>query len=138
MMGPQNVQPYLFFEGRCEEALEFYKKSIGAKVIAMMRYRDSPDQSMAVPGMEDKIIHSLFQVGDSSLMASDGEGGGRPKFEGFALSITAPDPAEAERLFTALVEGGTVQMPLAKTFFSPSFGMLTDRFGLMWMIYVPQ
>ncbi|HET7669552.1 MAG TPA: VOC family protein [Burkholderiales bacterium] len=130
-----NVEPYLFFEGRCEEALEFYKKAIGAKVEALMRYRDSPEPQP--PGMSppaDKVMHALFSIGEAKVMASDGMCTGSAKFNGFALTLNARDDAEAKRMFGALSEGGQVQMPLAPTFFASSFGMLTDRFGLGWMV----
>ena len=132
------IQPYLFFGGRCEEALEFYRTALGAQVEMLIHYKDSPEPMS--PGMlpadfENKVMHASFSVGASKLMASDGcqTGAG---FEGFSLSITVPTEAEADRTFTALSEGGQVQMPLGKTFWSPRFGMLTDRFGLGWMISV--
>ena len=130
------VQPYLFFEGRCQEALEFYRKALGAEVTGLMRYKDSPDRTMVQPGSEDKVMHASFRVGETTVMASDGRCGGQPSFQGFALSLTVVNAAEAERLFKALVEGGQVIMPLATTFFSPRFGMTTDRFGVSWMVYV--
>jgi len=130
------IQPYLTFEGRCEEALEFYKKALGAEVTALMRFKDSPDPGMCAPGAGDKVMHSAFRIGDSTVMASDGRCVGNPAFQGFALSINARNGAEAERLFAALAEGGQVQMPLGKTFFSPSFGMVADRFGVAWMVIV--
>jgi len=132
------VQPYLFFDGRCEEALEFYRKAVGAEVKMLMRFKDSPEppQPGCAPGAADKVMHACFQIGDTQIMASDGECSGKPRFQGFSLSLTAADEAGAKRLFTALGEGGQVQMPLAKTFFSPSFGMLADRFGVSWMVYV--
>lgn len=136
MSSAMQVQPYLFFDGRCEEALEFYRRALGAEVTALMRSKDSPDPAMALPGGEDKIIHAMLRVGETTLLASDGRCQGRPSFEGFALSITAPSEAEAKRLFSALSDGGQVQMPLTKTFFSPSFGMVADRFGVSWMLYV--
>ncbi len=130
------IQPYLTFEGRCEEALEFYKKALGAEVTALMRFKDSPDPGMCAPGAGDKVMHSAFRIGDSTVMASDGRCVGNPAFQGFALSINARNGAEAERLFAALAEGGQVQMPLGRTFFSPSFGMVADRFGVAWMVIV--
>jgi PhnB protein len=134
------VQPYLNFDGRCEEAIEFYKKSLGAKVDMMMRMKECPDPQpgMSSPGMENKILHSAFHIGDTQVMASDGRCTGNAKFDGIMLSISAKDPAEAERIFKALGDGGKVQMPLAKTFFSPSFGMLADRFGVNWMVIASQ
>jgi PhnB protein len=130
------VQSYLFFDGRCDEALEFYKKTIGAKVEMLMRWKDSPDKSMCTPGNENKVMHSAFRVGETSLMASDGRNTGNPNFQGFALSINAKDEAEADKLFGALSEGGKVTMPMSKTFFSSRFGMLADKFGVGWMILV--
>jgi PhnB protein len=127
------VQPYLFFNGRCEEALEFYRKSIGAEVTALMRFKDSPEKSN-VHNMENKIMHANFSIGDTQIMASDGSGDSKPGFEGFALTLTVTTEAEANRLFSALSDGGQVQMPLAKTFYSPRFGMVIDRFGVLWMI----
>ena len=135
------VQPYLFFDGRCEEALEFYKKTLGAKVEMMMRFNESPDPvppGMVPPGSENKIMHSAFKIGDTLVMGSDGRAQGKPKFEGFSLSITAKNEAEAEKLFAALGDGGQVQMPMGKTFFSPRFGMVADRFGVGWMVIVAQ
>jgi PhnB protein len=130
------IQPYLFFDGRCEEAIEFYRGSIGAEVTMLMRFKDSPDQAMVTPGTENKVMHASLKIGDASVMASDGRCMGQTNFQGFALSLIASDEAEAERLFTALGNGGQVQMPLAKTFFSPSFGMVADRFGVTWMVIV--
>ena len=132
------VQPYLFFDGRCDEALEFYKRTVGAKVGMLMRFKDAPDQSMVSAGSENKIMHAQVQIGDTTVLASDGRNQGQPKFEGFALTITAKDEAEADKLFAALSDGGQVRMPLAKTFFSPRFGMLADKFGVSWMVLVAQ
>jgi len=136
MPAPTQIQPYLFFEGRCEEALEFYKKAIGAQVTALMRYKDSPDQSMIAPGSADKVMHATLQIGQTTVMASDGRCQGAPSFQGFAMSLTVPNETEAERKFASLGDGGQVQMPLTKTFFSPKFGMVADRFGVSWMVYV--
>jgi PhnB protein len=130
------VQPYLFFDGRCEEALEFYKRALGAEVQMLMRFKDNPEPQANPTGAGDKIMHTSFRIGDSTVMASDGRCQGQPSFQGFALSLTASDDAEAERLFAALEDGGQVQMPLAKTFFSSRFGMVADRFGVPWMIVV--
>ncbi|MEW6519810.1 MAG: VOC family protein [Thermodesulfobacteriota bacterium] len=128
------LETYLFFEGRCEEALEFYRGTLGAEVTALMRYRESPDPEMFRPGMEKKIMHANLRIGDTTLMASDGDCGGRAAFQGFSLTLTLTDEEEARRLFAALADGGQVQMPLAKTFWSPLFGMVADRFGVSWMI----
>ena len=130
------VTPYLFLDGRCEEAIEFYKKTLGAKLEMMMRFKESPDPGMCPAGGENKIMHSCVKIGGTSVMASDGRNQGKPKFEGFALSINAKDEAEADRTFAALADGGQVQMPLEKTFFAKRFGMVADRFGVGWMIIV--
>jgi PhnB protein len=131
------IQPYLFFGGRCEEAVEFYRKALGAKVEMLMRFKDSPDPvppGMIPPGSENKVMHASLSIGDTTVMVSDGDCSGKPGFQGFSLSIAAASLAEADRLFAALADGGKVQMPLTKTFWSPRFGMLTDRFGVGWMI----
>jgi PhnB protein len=133
------VEPYLFFEGRCEEAMEFYKSAIGAEVTFMMRYKESPEPpkpGMTPPNSENKIMHGNMRIGDSMVMASDGNCSGKPKFDGFSLSIVAGTDAEADKKFNALANGGQVAMPLTKTFFSSKFGMLKDRFGVHWMIMV--
>ncbi|MFZ7124822.1 MAG: VOC family protein [Desulfobacterales bacterium] len=128
------VQPYLYLDGRCEEAIEFYQRTLGAKVEMLLHFKDSPDPEMCVPGAADKVMHSEFRIGDTTIMASDGQCLGRPNFQGFSLSITVPDVEKAEQLFAALADGGQVQMPLMETFFSPRFGMVADRFGVPWMI----
>jgi PhnB protein len=132
------VQPYLFFNGHADEALEFYKKAIGAEVKMLMRFKDAPDKSMLSPGSEDKVMHGAFQVGETTILISDGRNTGQLKFDGFALTIEAKDEADANKMFSALADGGQVMMPLTKTFFSPSFGMLADKFGVNWWILVPQ
>jgi PhnB protein len=135
----QQVQPYLFFDGRCEEAIEFYKSALGAKVDMMMRFKESPDPvpaSMCGPNSDDKVMHSAFRIGETLIMASDGMAGGKPEFKGFSLSVNAKDAADADRIFAALGKGGQVQMPLGKTFFSPRFGMVADKFGVGWMVIV--
>jgi PhnB protein len=131
-----SIQPYLFFDGRCDEAIAFYEKTVGAEIVMRMRWKDAPDQSMCSPDNAEKIMHACVKIGGSSVLASDGRCEGKPKFEGFALSYTVPDAAAAEKAFNALSDGGQVQMPLAKTFFSPSFGMCADKFGVSWMVYV--
>ena len=133
------VQPHLFFEGRCEEAIDFYRGALGAEVTALMRFNESPDPpppGMVPPGSENKVMHAAFRIGDTTVMASDGRCSGQSRFGGVSLSLSAPDEAAADRLFAALAEGGQVQMPLGKTFFSPRFGMVADRFGVSWMIVV--
>jgi PhnB protein len=133
------VQPYLFFDGRCEEALEFYRKVLDAEITAIIPFKDSPDPNMCMPGIDqNKVKHANFQVGETQVMASDGRCEGKPSFQGFALSLSVPTEAEADRRFAALADGGQVQMPLMKTFFSPRFGMVADRFGVSWMILVAQ
>jgi PhnB protein len=135
------VQSYLFFDGRCEEALEFYRKKLGAEVTMLMRFKDSPEPhqpGMVSPGSENKVMHTSFRIGETTVMASDGRCLGKPNFQGFALSLTVADDAEAERMFAALGDGGQVQMPLTKTFFSSRFGMVADRFGVSWMVLVKQ
>lgn len=129
-----SIQPYLFFNGRCEEAIEFYKRALGAKVDMMMRFKDSPEPcGDADPS---KVMHASFTVGETLILASDGRCSGTTNFEGFGLSLTVGTVAEADRFFKALSEGGRVEMPQTKTFFSPSFGMVVDRFGVTWMVYM--
>jgi PhnB protein len=129
-----NVEPYLFFEGRTEEALEFYQQKLGAKVEAVMRYKDNPEPQYNPPNSANKVMHALFRIGDTKVMASDGNCAGKASFQGFALTINAANPAEAKQRFDALAEGGQVQMPLNETFFAKSFGMVADRFGMSWMV----
>lgn len=133
------VHSYLKFEGRCEEALEFYRNALGAEVLMISRFQDIPDPKppgMVRPETENKVLHSSFRVGETILLATDGECSGKPDFQGISLSITADNEAAADRLYAALADGGQVKMPLSKTFFSPRFGMLADRFGVPWMVYV--
>lgn len=134
------VQVYLFFNGRCEEAVEFYRKALGAEVLLTMRYKESPEPhppGMLPPGFENKIMHTSFRVGQSIVMASDGCSAGKTNFDGFSISLSVQSEKEADRAFAALADGGQVRMPLTKTFWSPRFGMLQDRFGIGWMISVP-
>jgi PhnB protein len=128
------VQPYVFFDGKCEEALEFYKGAVGAKVNALMRFGEAPDQSQIKPESKNKVMHSAFQIGETEILASDGYCLGAPAFQGFALTIHAADNREAMRLFTAIAEGGKIQMPLEKTFFAAGFGIAVDKFGVSWMV----
>lgn len=133
------IQPYLYFDGRCEEAINFYCSTLGAKVQMLLRFKDSPEPhapGMLPPGAENKVMHSTLRIGESTVMASDGRCLGKPTFSGISLSLTVPNDAEAERLFAALSDGGQVQMPLTKTFFSSRFGMVADRFGVSWLIIV--
>jgi PhnB protein len=133
------VETYLNFDGRCEEAVDFYVRAVGARVEMLMRYRDSPEPQppgKMPAGSEHKVMHCSFTIGETRVMASDGYCRGAPEIKGFALSIAAADPAEAKRYFDALADGGRIDMPLAKTFWSPAFGMLVDRFGVCWMVNV--
>lgn len=133
------VTPYLFFDGRCEEAIEFYKKALGAEVSMMMRYKDSPEPmppEMAPPGSENKVMHASMQINGTLVMMGDSCGQDRSKFGGFSLSLNAKNVAEADRMFAALSNGGAVQMPMGKTFFAKHFGAVADRFGVGWMIIV--
>jgi PhnB protein len=133
------VQPYLFFGGRCEEAIELYRAALGAEVTMLMRFKDSPEPpppGVVPPGSENKVMHASLRIGDTIVMASDGRCEGSPRFEGFSLSVTVPNVAEADRVFAALADGGQVRMPLARTFWSPRFGMVADRFGVSWMVLV--
>lgn len=133
-----HTQVYLFFDGRCDEALDFYKKNLGAEVEMLMRFKDAPQQQgeNCVPGNENKVMHSCFKLGDWRVMASDGHAKGQPEFKGFSLSLAFAGEAEADRAFKALSDGGKVEMPLTKTFFSPKFGMVQDKFGVGWMLMV--
>jgi len=133
------VQAYLNFDGRCEEALEFYRNALGAEVQMLMRFKESPepcDPSMVAPGSDNKVMHSAFRVGSTVLLASDCGCQGKPNFQGVSLSLSVKSEADAERAFKALADGGQVQMPLSKTFWSPRFGMVSDRFGVSWMVNV--
>ena len=133
------IQPYLFFNGRCEEAIDFYRKALGAEVEMMMRFNENPDPmppGMLAPGFENKVMHASLRIGDGVMMASDGMGAGETHFKGFSLAVYATDEAGVDRMFNALADGGSVTMPLGKTFWSPRFGMVTDRFGVGWMVSV--
>ena len=132
------VQPYLFFDGKCEEALEFYKRAVDAEVVTLLRfkYNPAPQAGCGKPGGENKVMHAQLRIGQTDVMASDGECAGKPNFDGFALSLAAPTEADADRAFNALANGGNVEMPLTKTFFSDRFGMVADRYGVRWMILV--
>jgi PhnB protein len=134
------IQPYLFFNGNCEQAVEFYRKALGAEVEMMMRFKDSPEPpkpGMVPPGFENKIMHTSFRIGTTTVMGSDGCSTEKANFQGFSLALSVPTEAEADRAFAALADGGQVRMPLAKTFWSPRFGMVADRYGIGWMVSVP-
>jgi PhnB protein len=134
------IEPYLFFDGTCEEALNFYKRVLGAEV-QLMRYKEAPDKpppGMVPAGWDDKVMHANVRVGDAVFMASDGKSKGGPNFNGFGISISVDDAAKGKKIFEGLGEGGQVVMPLGKTFFSPLFGMVTDRYGVLWMVIQPQ
>ena len=130
------VQSYLFFDGRCQEAIDFYRQTLGAEVLMQMAFKDSPEPTMTPPGSGDKIMHATLRIGATDVLMSDGMCGGKPAFGWFELSVTPADDAAAKRVFAALGEGGVVNMPLAKTFFASSFGMVNDRFGVPWMVMV--
>jgi PhnB protein len=136
------VEPYLFFDGRCEEAIEFYRRTLGAEVAMLLRWKDCPEQpknkDMMPPGSENKVMHAKLRIGQAAVMASDGRCTGKPSFQGFALSLETANEPEADRVFNALADGGQIQMPMAKTFFARRFGMVADRFGVSWMVIVEQ
>lgn len=135
------VQSYLSFDGRCDEAIDFYRRALDAEVTTLLRFKDHPEPTqpgMIPPDAADKVMHAALRIGDTIVMASDGRCAGKPNFQGVSLALTVADEAEAQRRFAALADGGQVHMPLARTFFSPSFGMLADRFGVQWMIIAPQ
>jgi len=135
------IQAYLFFEGSCDEAIEFYKRALGAQVTMLMRIKDSPEPPLPgthPPGSENKVMHASLRIGEATLMVSDGRCQGKASFQGFTLSLDARDEAHAKRLFDALADGGEVRVQLGKNFFSPAFGMVADRFGVPWMVIVPQ
>jgi PhnB protein len=135
------VQPYLNFNGRCQEAIDFYRKALGAEVTMLMHFKDCPEpqqNSMISPENKDKVMHAALKIGDTTVFASDGRCAGATNFQGISLALNPKNEAEAKRLFGALADGGQVQMPLTKTFFSPSFGMLADRFGVAWMVVAAQ
>ena len=115
------VEPYVYFQGRCDEALEFYRGAIGADATVFARF-------------EDKVAHAVLSIGDTTVLASDGQGESQPDFSGFSLSLTVSDDGEAERLFAALADGGTVQVPMAPTPFASRLGLVADKFGVPWMV----
>jgi len=130
--------PYLFFDGRAQEAIDFYQRALGAQVQMLMRFKDNPSPGQNPPGSADKVMHSCVTIGGGPVMISDGNCGGRPSFQGFSLSYDAKDEADAQRRFQALADGGQVQMPLGETFFAKAFGMVADRFGVQWMVIAGQ
>jgi PhnB protein len=132
------IQPYLFLDGKCEEAIGFYQRALGAQINMLSRYKDSPEPPPpgCAPADSNKVMHAQIRIGQTVIMASDGRATGNPKFEGFALSLTLPTPTEVDKAFAALADGGKIEMPLAKTFFSARFGMVVDRFGVFWMLLV--
>ena len=135
------IQPYLFFDGRCDEAIDFYRRAIGAEVQMLMRFKDAPAEAQCDQmgsNTAEKVMHAALKIGETQVLASDGRCQGKPSFQGFGLALNAANEAEADRVFNALADGGQVQMPLGKTFFSPRFGMVADKFGIMWMVIVAQ
>jgi PhnB protein len=133
-----SIQPYLIFNGRCEEAVEFYRQALGAEIIMLVRFKDAPDPSMCTPGSENKVMHATLRIGETIILASDGRCTGQMSFAGFSLSLAVKTTEDADSFFAVLAVGGQVQMPLTKTFFSPRFGMVADRFGVSWMVIIPQ
>jgi PhnB protein len=131
------VQPYLFFGGRCEEAIDFYRKALGAELVMLARFNEAPEPQPGLPEcFATKVMHASLRIGETVIMASDGRCEGQQNYEGFSMSINVPDDTEAERVFGALGEGGLVTMPLAKTFWASKFGMVQDKFGIGWMVSV--
>jgi PhnB protein len=133
-----SIQPYLNFNGRSTEAIEFYRQALSAEVVLLMHFKDAPDQSMCASGSENKVMHATLKIGETILFATDGRCDSETKFNGFSLSLSVKTETDADRFFAALADGGQVQMPLSKTFFSSYFGMVTDRFGVSWMVIIPQ
>ena len=133
-----NVQPYLSFEGRAQEAIDFYKSALGAKVEAVMLFKDAPPDMQANMPNKDKVMHSAFKVGDTTIMATDGQCSGKSQFSGITLTLNAASNGEAEKLFNALAHGGKVNMPMSETFFAHRFGMVADKFGVGWMVLNPK
>lgn len=136
-----HVQPYLFFAGECEEALKFYETALGAERVMIMRFGEAPEpppEGMIPADWGDKVMHASFKVGETEILASDGCGGPNPPRGGFSLALSVKDEVEADRVFEALSEGGKVEMPLGKTFFSRRFGGVADKFGMSWMVVAPE
>ena len=130
------IHPYLFFQGRADEAIAFYEKALGAKRVMLLRFKDNPDAPSPPPELADKVMHARLEIGDQVVLLSDGHGSEGPQFQGFALTLTVADEAEADKAFAALSPGGRVVQPLQKTFFSERFGMAQDPFGVLWIILV--
>jgi PhnB protein len=133
-----NVQPYLSFEGRTQEAIDFYKSALGAKVDAIMHFKDAPPDMQSQMPHKDKVMHSAFHVGDTQIMATDGECSGKAQFSGISLTLNATSNGEAEKMFNALAQGGKVNMPMSETFFAHRFGVVADKFGVKWMVLNPK
>jgi PhnB protein len=131
-----HIQPYLFFEGRADEAIDFYQKTLGAKLVMRLRFKDNPEGGPPNPSIAENVMHARLEIGDSVLLLSDGHGPEGPRFQGFSLTLSVKSDAEVDRLFAALSEGGSVMQAPMKTFFSPRFAMAADRFGVMWIILV--
>lgn len=138
---PNTIQPYVFFRGRCEEAIEYYKRTLGAEVVMLMRFKDNPDNP--APGtmpadLDDRVMHAQLRIAGADLMMSDGMKSGAVDFSCVSLSLTVDSKADADRLFQALAADGRVEMPIGPTFFATHFGAVADRFGVSWMIMVPK
>ena len=132
------ITPYLFFDGRCEEAIDFYKKNIGAEIQMLMRFKEAPEGPAPAPGTENKVIHACLIINGAPVMLSDGHCSGATNFQGFCLSLDAKEPADGKKMFDALAERGQVRQPLIETFFAKSFGMVADKFGVGWMVIAGQ
>jgi PhnB protein len=129
------LNSYLMFDGRCEEAFQFYTQVLGGKIEAIMKHTGTPAEQHAPPEWRDKILHACLNVGGTKLMGSDMPPDSYEEPKGSFVNINVEDPAAAERIFHALEEGGAVRMPIAKTFFAERFGMVVDRFGVAWMVH---
>ena len=127
------AEPYLYFNGRCEEAIIFYQSALGAELVELVRFRDAP-HIPAPAGADDKIMHALLRIGESSLLLSDGPCRGTTYFQGFSLALSVKEDEEAERIFRGLVRGGRVHIPLKTTSFASTFGMAADPFGVLWTV----
>lgn len=130
------IEPYLMFNGRCEEAISFYQTVLGAEVAFLMRFDEAPDKECCPPGAEKKVMHATIMVAGNALMMSDGCCDDKPAFQGISLSISVDDIEQGRTLFEQLSEGGLIEMPYAATFWSPGFGVVRDRFGVSWMVNV--
>ncbi len=130
------VRPYLFLGGRADEAIAFYEKALGGRLLQRLLYKDSPDNPTTNTAPAENVMHASLRIGDSTVLLSDGHGAEGARFQGFSLTLSVADDAEVDRRRAALSEGGSVMQAPTKTFFSPRFAMATDRFGVLWIILV--